>query len=77
MLRLATILLFCLVATPVAAQDFLTEQKRYPRVRTALAEKDQAVAADLAEKGVKTDDLRVLIIAYKTEKTLLIYARNT
>jgi murein L,D-transpeptidase YafK len=59
-----------------AQQDFLSQQKKYVRVRTAVAEKEQSLAENLRKNGFTTNNVHILIVAYKAEKQLEIYAKN-
>ena len=59
-----------------AQEDFLSQQKRYPRVRTAFSEKEQIIAEILSKNGLSSDDIHILITAYKAEKQLEIYAKK-
>ncbi len=59
-----------------AQQDFLSQQKKYARVRTALTEKEQTFAESLRQNGLTADNVHILIVAYKAEKKLEIYAKN-
>ena len=59
-----------------AQQNFLSQQKNYARVKTAFSEKEQIVTENLHKNGLTTDDVHILITAYKTEKQLEIYAKK-
>ncbi len=59
-----------------AQSDFLTEQKRYKRVRTVIKDKEQLVQHTLQEKGIQLANLNILIVAYKQEGELEIFAKN-
>ena len=59
-----------------AQQDFLLQQKKYPRVKTAFSEKEQSIAENLRKHGLTTNDVHILITAYKAEKQLEIYAKK-
>ena len=58
------------------AGDFLNDQKRYSRVRTAIKEKDELIKNTLKNNNIKLNELNILIIAYKQEDILEIYAKN-
>ncbi len=60
----------------VAQPDFLANQKRYSRVRASIKEKKQTVIDKLQENGVKLAEVNILIIAYKAEGLLNLYAKN-
>ncbi|GHT32563.1 hypothetical protein FACS189434_04590 [Bacteroidia bacterium] len=57
-----------------AFAQFLQQQKQYGRVRTALTEKEQIIKDNLLKHNLTTDNVQILIIAYKAEKQLEIYA---
>ena len=56
--------------------DFLTDQKKYERVRTAVSEKEAIVKGKLEAQGIKLKDLNIMITVFKHEKRLDIYAKN-
>lgn len=56
--------------------DFLTQQKQYERVRIAIEEKQSTLDRTLASNGLETENLNILIIAYKDEGELEIHARK-
>ncbi len=71
-----TILVMGLFMQAAAAQDFLAEQKRYPRVRDAISKKEAVIDRTLIAAGLDKGKLEIIITAYKAEKKLEIYARN-
>lgn len=56
--------------------DFLAEQKKYQRVRTALNEKGKLIADKLKEKNITVGELNILIVAYKAESELNVYGKS-
>ena len=56
--------------------DFLTQQKHFEKVRTAIEEKQQIIETALAGNGLETANFNMLIIAYKDEEELEIYAKK-
>jgi murein L,D-transpeptidase YafK len=64
--------LLSVMITGVAGQDFLSQQKNYSRVRTAIAEKEKS----LQKNGLTADSAHILIVAYKAEKQLELYAKK-
>ncbi|MCP4553199.1 MAG: L,D-transpeptidase family protein [Bacteroidetes bacterium] len=56
--------------------DFLSDQKRYKRVRTAIKEKGETVEKKLKDKGLEIDNTNILLVAYKDNDELEIYARK-
>ena len=59
-----------------AQQDFLSQQKKYARVKTAFSEKEQIIAENLRKNRLTINDVHILIAAYKAEKQLEIYAKK-
>jgi murein L,D-transpeptidase YafK len=75
----ANMLVLLLAAIPFAARsqdDFLTQQKRYGRVKTAFAEKEKIIADNLRKNGLTAESIHILMIAFKAEKQLEIYAKG-
>lgn len=80
-LSLGTILLLasCRMAwaePPIHARGFLAEQLRYERVRVAHARKNAALEKLLRQAGIETGDLNILLLAYKAEGVLELYAKS-
>ncbi|ALO16303.1 hypothetical protein L21SP5_02680 [Salinivirga cyanobacteriivorans] len=71
------IIFFLLLTLQIAAQSFKQEQKKYPRVRTAYAEKETEIKNLLLQNGLNIENLRVYIRAFKLEKKLELWAKNT
>jgi murein L,D-transpeptidase YafK len=72
-----------LAITPTSAHaereadiDFLTQQKQYARVRGALLRRANSLDHRLAAHGLKNTSLNILIVAYKSEAVLDIYAKG-
>ncbi len=59
-----------------AQSDFLPQQKKYARVRTAIKEKEQILTENLRKNGLAMDNVHILIAAYKAEEKLEIYAKK-
>ncbi len=57
-------------------QSFLTQQKKFERVRISIKEKEHLLTADLKEKNLKLSDLAITIVAYKDEDVLEVYGRS-
>ena len=57
--------------------DFLTEQKKYERVRTAIKEKQGLIEKKLKDNLISIDNLNLLIVAYKDNDLVDIYAKTT
>jgi len=59
-----------------AQSDFLTQQIRYNRVRTAIKEKEQLIINKLEENSIELSELNILIIAYKAESEIELFAKK-
>ena len=60
----------------IAQESFLSQQKKFSRVRQTIADKEQTVAENLKKNGFTVDDVHILIMAFKAEKKLEIYAKT-
>lgn len=58
----------------VLQTDFLTEQRRYERVRTAMKDKHETIEKLLGEHNLSTDNLHLLLVATKNNDLLDVYA---
>ncbi len=65
-----------LILTSFTKSDFISDQKQFERVRTAYAEKGEIVKSDLKKNGINLDKLNLLIVVYKDEQLLELYAKN-
>ncbi len=61
---------------PESEMDFLTEQKKHERVREALQEKQEIISNRVKTIGLTLSDFNVLIVAYKDEDRLEIFAKK-
>lgn len=59
-----------------AQTSFLLQQKQYSRVRTAFQEKDSLIKSNLKKNHIKTNELNILILVFKAEDKLEIYAKK-
>ena len=62
-------------AAPDRSANFLTQQKQYPRVQEALRKKADLLDRKLGAQGLKSGSLNILIVAYKSEAALDLYAK--
>ena len=62
-------------ASPV--NPFRDKQKSYTRVREAYAAKEKTVVKTLAEHAISRDSLRIWFRAFKTEKKVELWAKNS
>ncbi len=77
MKKIISILIISFVFLNAFSQsDFLTEQKRYKRVRTAINEKEKIVIDKLKESNIDLNELNILILAYKSESEIEIFAKK-
>lgn len=70
------IIIFNMINMTLFAGNFLDDQKRYSRVRTAIKEKDNIIKNTLKNNNIKLEELNILITVYKQEDILEIYAKN-
>jgi murein L,D-transpeptidase YafK len=56
--------------------DFLSQQKKYERVRSSFEEKEKIIIQNLIKNGLKLDNLHILFVAYKDKDELEMYAKN-
>ena len=56
--------------------DFLSDQKRYERVRTALKEKETTLNKKLRNNDLSLNNLNLIFIAYKDNDLLDVYAKS-
>jgi len=64
------------LASLAMESDFIQEQKKYERVKVAFAEKGQRVTSTLKGAIIDEEKLNIIIVAYKQEQQLYIYAKN-
>lgn len=57
-----------------AQSNFLAEQKKYKRVRVAINEKEKLLVDGLIKHNIKSNELNILLVAYKGEVEL--YAKR-
>lgn len=70
-------ILMCFVWTSfIIPKHFLDDQKKYPRVRTALSAKLASIQKIWKEKNISSHQLEILLIAFKAEGFLELYAKN-
>ena len=56
--------------------DFLTNQKKYERVRTAINQKEDLVVKTLKNHGITLEDVNLIFVAYKDNELLDVYAKS-
>ncbi|MEX1241947.1 MAG: L,D-transpeptidase family protein [Cyclobacteriaceae bacterium] len=62
--------------TEMFPPDFLSEQKKFERVRASILEKENVIAQALKDNGLTTDNLSILLVAYKDHDELEVYAKK-
>ena len=73
----ATLIILTLALTALTLKtDFLTEQKKFVKVRIAFKEKETLIKKKLNEISLKTDNFNILITVYKDSDELDIYAKK-
>lgn len=72
----AILMLFFMLINTSAQSDFLNNQKRYQRVRTAISEKESKILSALKKSNIEIGALNILIMAYKAEGELEIFAKS-
>jgi murein L,D-transpeptidase YafK len=76
-MRLLTILLFLLFSgSGMAPQSFREKQMVFTRVREAYTDKEKSVIKTLSGYSISRDSLRIYLRAFKTEKTVELWAKN-
>ncbi len=76
-MRPAVILILAIICSAfISPGDFLAEQKKFPRVRSAFNEKEKLITQKLKGNKIETDQLNILIVIYKAEKQLDIFAKS-
>lgn len=69
-------MLVFIVLTLSAQSNFLTEQKKFNRVRTAIKDKEQLIVNKLQENNMELRELNILILTYKSEGEIEIFAKR-
>ncbi len=59
-----------------AQTGFLSEQKKFGRVRTAIEEKGEMLREKLLENQISPDNLNILLVAYKNDDLLEVYCKK-
>jgi murein L,D-transpeptidase YafK len=68
---------FIVMSFSMLQRSFKEDQKRYPRVRTAYAQKSEVIKNQLLAKGLKLDGLQIYLRVFKFEKELELWGRNS
>jgi len=70
------LVLFTFPMMNVAQTDFLKEQKKFARFRTAVSEKQQLLENKLSEHQISMNNINLLLVAYKEEDLLEVYCKT-
>ena len=68
---------FLFLSLGMTLPSFREEQMKFTRVREAYTDKEKTVIKTLAEHSISRDSLRVYLRAFKTEKKIELWAKNT
>lgn len=68
--------LFILASGFVKTTDFISEQKKYDRVKAAYKDKESTVQKKLKELDLDLNNINILITVFKSEQEMVIYAKN-
>lgn len=60
----------------ITTSDFLDDQKKYERVKTAYKEKEATVQKKLGGLELELNNFNLLITVFKSEQEMVIYAKN-
>lgn len=72
-----TLILFSLTIFHLSfTDDFILQQKKYERVKKAYIEKESFLSNIYIQNHLNTNQLQVLLIAFKDEQILDLYAKN-
>ncbi len=74
---LITLFSILLMNLLIPSSTFREEQMNYTRVRQAYAEKEKIVNKALAANSISRDSLRIYLRAFKTEKKIELWAKNS
>ena len=75
-MRIFNLTLLIVAMSFSACNDFLTEQKKFERVREAIDEKQSILVERLKEVNLTIDNVHILLVAYKDEDVLELWVRN-
>jgi murein L,D-transpeptidase YafK len=67
---------FLIISVAFISPDFITDQKKFERVRTAYKEKEPVLTEKLKQLKLDLKDLNVLFIAYKNELQMDVYVKR-
>ena len=74
MMNLIATIIVVLLLNPL--NSFLTEQKNFERVRTAIKDKEAIIKSNLNKNDLTLTDFHLLIVAYKLSDEMELYAKS-
>lgn len=74
--ELLLLIIFFSVLKSTAQSKFLDFQKKHEKVQIAILNKEDFIVNKLTEKNISLNELNILIVAYKYEKEVVIFAKN-
>ncbi len=75
--KIAIIIILGIVLISFTVQtDFLSDQKKYERVRIALKEKQDFLSKKLEESKISIDNINLIFVVYKDNDLLDVYAKT-
>lgn len=75
-MKVTYLLLTLLLGNLSAETAFMTEQKRFNRVRVAIIEKEKKIEDILTQNDLKIDNFNLIFVAYKDCSELEVYAKK-
>ena len=76
MKSLLVLLVTSVLLAATLQSDFLTDQKRYKRVRIAIEQKNESLKSQLKKKGLTLGDFHLLLVVYKESDELELYVKQ-
>jgi murein L,D-transpeptidase YafK len=67
---------FILLTALITEQDFITEQKKFARVKEAFETKEELITENLEASGLSVNNINIVIVAYKEDAALEIFAKK-
>jgi ABC-type multidrug transport system ATPase subunit len=75
-LSIILLLIIIPILTGTYKSDFVSEQKRHPRVHEAIKKKEPIIRQKLYNYYIGLDELNVMMVAYKSEKRLDVFVKK-
>lgn len=76
-MKLVLLYLLFFISTAFMPDNFRLQQQKFPRVKTAYAEKEKAMQELFSAKGLEMGSASIFIRAFKKEAVLEIWAKTT